>query len=282
MATPEDTSVKHVHKQDDGLSLLTFDIDRLKKAKCNSFSFLTVGKTRAGKSTLLNALTGTTIFKGVGDRSTPGTKSISHYEFERNGVTITAWDSPGFEDFSGKEEDYKMELKRNCSEVDLVLYCISMEDTRCINLKEDTSSLKQITEALSVNVWNKGVFVFTYANMLQRRLQLNKGNVEDAFANRIDLWIKKLHEALRDTGVDDAIIKRIPIVPAGHYRKKHICGRRYWLSFLWIVMLNAVKDEHAKLSLQKANEDRFVSESDGEISSPTSLVITESTLTPDI
>ncbi len=278
MATRDDTSVKHVdHTQDEESSLLTFDIDRLKKAKCNNFSFLTVGKTRAGKSTLLNALTGTTIFKGVGDKSTTGIKTISHYEFERNGVTITAWDSPGFEDYSGKEEDYKMELKRNCSAVDLVLYCISMEDTRCVNLQEDSSSLKQITEALSVDVWNKSVFVFTQANKLQSRYELDGGNVEDAFAQQIDLWIKKLYEALRDAGVDDATMKRIPIVPAGHYKKRHLCGRRYWLSFLWIVVLSAVKDERAKQSLQKANEDRFVSESDGESSLPTSLVITEST-----
>ncbi len=286
MATHNDSSTKeleefvddppHAHKLElDEYSLLNFEIERLKE-DCNKFSFLAVGRTGAGKSTLLNALTDTKVFKGSDDRRTAGTTSVSPYEFERNGVTVTAWDSPGFEDYSGNEEEYKEELRRNCSEVDLVLYCISLQDTRSVNLKGEDSSLNQITKALTGDVWDKSVIVLTYANTLERRFK-NDGNpnVEAAFAQRIDIWKEEVQDALRHAGVDEVIVKQIQVVAAGHSKKKHLPGRQFWLSFLWIVLLAAVKNEHAKLALQKANEDRFVPEKDGENSSPTSLVMTK-------
>ena len=234
-----------------------------------------MGRSGAGKSTLLNALTDTKVFNSCSDRSTAGTKIVSCHKFEKNGVTVTAWDSPGFEDYLGNEEEYRKKLREKCSEVDLVLYCISLMDTREVNLKGENSSLNQITKAFTGDVWDKSVIVLTYANMLEERFKIDGKNVEAAFAQQIDMWKEKVQDALRHAGVDEVIVKQIQVAAAGHPSRKHLPGRQFWLSFLWIVLLAAVKNEHAKLALQKANEDRFVPEKDGENSSPTSLVVTK-------
>ena len=255
------------------LSLLQEEIEELKE-ECKEFSILAAGKFGAGKSTLLNALTESDVFKSSPDRNNAGTKYIEKYEFIRKGVTITAWDSPGFQDSSGKEDEYKKELTNNCSEVDLVLYCISLKETRS-DLGDDASALKQITDALTVDVWQKSVIVLTYANKLESRLKLDKTNLESSFARQMDLWKEKVQIALRECGVKESVIEQIPIVPAGHLNRKHLPGQRYWLSNLWFKILNAVKNEYAQLALQKANEDRFIPPEKGETSSPYALVITK-------
>ena len=250
------------------------------KEECTEFSFLAAGKSGVGKSTLLNALTESQVFNSSPDRSTAGTKYIEKYEFERNGVTITAWDSPGFQDCSGKDEEYKQELVSNCSEVELVLYCISLKETRAADLGDDASALKQITEALTVDVWRKSLRVLTFANTLQKRLELeNKQDVESSFAGLIDLWKEKVQTALRECGVEESVIEQIHVVPAGYFSKKHLPGQEYWLSNLWFRILNAVKNVRAKLALQRANKDRFIQPpEEGESSSLYAIVATKENL----
>lgn len=258
MATQNDSSTQ---KQSVVKSLeddkLQFDIERLKE-DCNEFSFLAVGKTGAGKSTLLNALTGTKEFDSTGDKGGPGTKSLSQYKFQQNNVTVTAWDSPGFEDCKGEEERYKKELKEHCSDVDLMLFCLSMEDPRATDLdvNDNTKSLKQTTQALGIDIWKRGVVVLTYANKVESRLKTDKNpNVESSFAENIQMWKQKIQDALIEAKVNEKTAKQIPIVPAGHFKRKHLPGRQYWLSFLWIVVLSVAKDERAKKALKKANQD---------------------------
>ena len=250
------------------------------KEECNEFSFLAVGKTGVGKSTLLNALTETQTFTVGHEQSTTGTKIITRYEFDRNGVSITVWDSPGFQDCSGQEEEYKKELKNNCSKVDLLLFCITLEEVRS-DLEQDGSALQQITDALGVEVWEKSVFTLTFANTLENRLEMDgkKGaGLEAAFDERIGFWKEKIRVALQQAGVEDSVIQEIPVVPAGHFRRKHLPGQQYWLSNLWFRIFKAVKDEPAKISLHRANEDRIVPENCAAKSSPLALVLTEENL----
>ncbi len=276
MATPSDNKELQGLADDksDEFSLLNFEMERLKEESNHEFSFLTVGRTGAGKSTLLNALTASNEFKSCGDRGTAGTKFMSRYTFERNEVAITAWDSPGFEDCSGIEEEYKTELKKNCSDVDLVLFCLSLQDPRD-HLREENSSLLQITDALSPEVWRKCLVVLTYGNVLEHRFRLDRQNVEEAFVERIREWKKKVQEGLEYANVHEEIIKKIQVVAAGHHRKKDLPGRPFWLSFLWIAMLSSINSERAKLAWQRANEDRLVLEKNSDTSSSTSIVVTK-------
>ena len=284
MATPSDSintaqesrDSREIEASVDTYSLLEEEIEKLKE-ECKEFSLLVAGKTGVGKSTLLNALTESDVFKSCGNRSTAGTKCLEKYEFVRNGVTITAWDSPGFQDKAGKQVEYKDELLKNCNEVDLVLYCISLKDTRS-DLGDDASALKQITEALSVNVWQKSVIVLTQANKLEKRLELDKKNLESSFAKQIDLWKEEVQKALQECGVEESVTKEIPVVPAGHIKRKHLPGQKYWLSNLWFKIFNVVKNEYAQLALQRANQDRFIPPEKAETSSPYALVTTKENL----
>ena len=255
------------------------------KEECIEFSFLAVGKTGAGKSTLLNALTETRTFAVGHDRSTVGTPALSipPYVFYRNGVKITVWDSPGFQDCLGNEKKYRNDLKDNCSDVDLFLYCISLKEVKA-DLGQDGSGIQQITrqDALGVEIWKRSVIILTFANKLESRLKTDgkKGgtDLEAAFEEKIGFWKEKIREALQQAGVEDSVIQQIPVLPAGHIKRKHLPGQQYWLSNLWFRMLKAVKDEHAKVALYKANEDRIVPEKDAEKSSPLALVLTEENL----
>ena len=256
----------------DAFEYYTDEIQKL-QAECTSFSFLAAGKTGAGKSTLLNALTNTKEFNSNPDRSCAGTTIITKYEFQRNGVNITAWDSPGFQDSSGEEERYKMELRDNCSNVDLLIYCISLKEVRS-DLGDDSSALKQITEALTKDVWKKSVIVLTCANKCESRLTMNRvPNLEVAFNEKIAQWKHKVKDALLHAGVDESTINELPVIPAGHVNRKHLPGHKLWLSELWLTVYSAVRNEEAQLALNNANIDRFISPEKEEKASGFLLVI---------
>lgn len=250
----------------------TVEIQKL-QAECTNFSFLAAGKTGAGKSTLLNSLTQTEVFNSSPDRSRAGTTIITKYEFERNGVNITAWDSPGFQDSSGREEMYKTELRENCSDVDLLVYCISLKDVRS-DLGNDSSALKQITEALTKEVCKKSVVVLTFANKCESRLTMDRvPNLELAFKEKIMQWKFKVQDALRRAGVDESTINELPVIPAGHVKRKHLPGHKLWLSELWLTVYNSVRNEEALLALNNANLDRYIPSEKEEKASAFSIVI---------
>jgi len=228
----DNTGARSEIQASDDFVLVQNEIKKL-EAECTELSFLAVGKTGVGKSTLLNAMTETDTFKSSADRSATGTKIITKYLYVKNGVTITAWDSPGFQDSSGNEELYKQELKKNCSNVDVMIYCISLKETRC-DIGEDGSAFKQITDALTVNIWRRSIVVLTCANKLESRLALDKrGKLEDLFSEQVQIWRDMVQTALKDAGVEESIYKNIKVVPAGHIKRKHLPGQKYWLSTWW-------------------------------------------------
>lgn len=223
---------------------------------CNTVSILAAGKTGVGKSTLLNSLSGEVFFKSSKDRSQAGTKTIESYSFLKNGVTITAWDSPGFQDSSGREEIYKKDLKKHCTDVDLLLYCISLKKTRA-DLGTDGSAFKHITEALTKDIWKRCVVVLTYSNSVERRLKTERvSNLKESFNEKVTQWKIKVQEAMREAGVDEAVIRKVLVVPAGHCKQRNLPGYENWLSNVWLACVT-VTSEEAVIALAKLNEHRL-------------------------
>ena len=258
-AREEPTNASQETSNDDQLSEELVHGIREWVKTCDKVSILAAGKTGAGKSTLLNAITGTDFFKRGKDRSQAGTKTITSYSFQKYGVTVTAWDSPGFQDDSGNEEVYKKELRENCSEVDLLMYCISMKDERA-DIGQDGSAFKQITEALTKEIWKRSIIVLTFANKLESRLNLKKvPNLEESFNEKMQQWKVKVQDALRVAEVDENVIKKIRVVPAGHAKRQDLPGHQYWLSKLWVACAD-VTSEEARISLSKLNQDRLTTE----------------------
>ena len=98
-------------------------LEKIKSAK--EFRLIVIGKTGTGKSTLINGLIGAPVAKVEYDLTTEGvTEKVESYPSKINDIEIVAYDSPGLEDGSGKEEDYLEEIYQTCQQgIDLVIFC---------------------------------------------------------------------------------------------------------------------------------------------------------------
>ena len=220
----------------------------------SEMTIATLGETGVGKSTLLNGLFGVKEFK-EGDTLDPGTTTVVTHQYIRIGVLVTVHDCPGLLDGSGNEGTYLDGLQAKTGNgIDLMLYCISMKETRAHLTDDPTDATKKsavtiVTEAFGRDIWQKTMFVLTYANVFKSDLKDkmlgsdSKISLDEAFENRIDEWRSKIQQTLEKNGVDPAVVKNILVKPAGYYKKRSLPGRSYWLSDLWTHALLTVSDE---------------------------------------
>ena len=230
----------------------------------SQMTIATLGETGVGKSTLLNGLFGVKEFK-EGDTLDPGTTEVVTHQYVRNGVLVTVHDCPGLLDGSGNEGTYLVGLQAKTRKgIDLMLYCISMKETRAYLTDDPTDATKKsavtiVTEAFGRDIWKNTMFVLTYANVFKRDLETTLGSdseisLEQAFENRIDEWRSKIQQTLEKNSVDPAIVKNILVKPAGYYKKRSLPGRSYWLSDLWTHALLTVSDRAKGAFLRTASE----------------------------
>ena len=106
------------------------------------------------------------MFEEWGRKDIHCTKSVKYEVSEKNGMKIRAWDSPGLQDGSGDDE-YLQDLKEKCSKVDLMLYCISLEEPRS-DLHMHGSAIRKIND---LKRWKNTVFVLTFANAMVLTLE---------------------------------------------------------------------------------------------------------------
>ena len=218
---------------------------------------LITGRTGVGKSTLVNGIVGTKVADEGGSLK-PKTTSVRKYETCKDGYEVVVWDSPGLQDGSVNEEEYLTEMKVKCTDVDVIIYCIKAADPRAKLGKEgnDFSAINKLTETFGKEWWKHAVFVLTFANALEEMLQVRALSVEKEFEKRIKGWEEKIHEALVSAGVRKAIAIKVPVVPAGHASKRHLPGKEYWLSSLWLHVVEQVKPQIAE-SLIVMNQTRI-------------------------
>ena len=160
-----------------------------------SVKILVLGRTGSGKSTLINNILGRKIAK-VGHRPFPETKTISVYQEEIHGVSITVCDTPGLRDASGKEEEYMRKIKASCDDPDLVIFCLSMDNPRWQT--DDEEALKTVTKHLGNKIWKHSVLVLTFADKYVANLE---NEIENTFKQRISDLEQLFKEALEKIGV---------------------------------------------------------------------------------
>lgn len=129
---------------------MTHILDRIEKwtEESNSVKIFVTGKTGTGKSTLVNGIVRQEVAH-VGRCLRPGTSGINE---------IKCCDSPGLQDGNNEETSYLAMIRGYCTtssspatyDVDLILYCINMSDTRMRGY--DINAMIKLTETLGKDV----------------------------------------------------------------------------------------------------------------------------------
>ena len=117
-------------------------------------------------------------------------------------------------------------------DIDLLLYCIKITETRFS--KDHIKAIQRVTDALGESVWEKGLFVLTFANHITMLGGGKKKTLDVYFSDTLLRWKSHLHASMeKDIGISPNVIENIPVVPAG-YDEPKLPNREHWISELWI------------------------------------------------
>ena len=200
----------------------------------HTVTILVIGRTGSGKSTLINNILGRDI-ASVGHKLSPKTGTVSVYEEEISGVSVTACDTPGLRDALDKEEDYMDKIKVSCGDPDLVLFCQSMDNVRWQS--DDIEAVKIVTDHLGKDIWKNSVLVLTRADKLvDSDMPRNYSNKKiNAFKQRIKEFDKMFHDVLLKAGVSHDISVPCAVSAKG---VRDLPGIQYWLTELIVACLS--------------------------------------------
>ena len=181
---------------------------------------LVIGKTRVGKSAVINAIAGRKVAR-EGQDTKDITRKVTRYNFNVGDVKYVVWEAPGLQDTS--EDDsvvitkLKNVLKRECSHINLVIYCTLMNRERFEQSEED--AIRNVTEAFTAEIWKNTVFALTYANRVLPPAGYETDEEEAQwFQSRIVEFKKVIEGALVKSGVK---VSKIAVFPAGYHTASH-------------------------------------------------------------
>ena len=209
----------------------------------SNIKILVVGKTGVGKSALINALVGYEVSPESAMEA--GTYKVEEIQTEMHGgVKVTFYDSPGLHDAKGKEREYLQQIIDKCQDLDLILFCTKLTDTRVT--EEDCDTICEFTRALGEDFWKNCVFVLTFANNVRPKTNIKDPEMKKkALRQKIALMSKKLREILRSKAqLPTQVVKDIPFVPAGYYtpEHQHLPDGTHWFSCFWLACFTRIRD----------------------------------------
>ena len=219
-------------------------------------NILVTGTMGIGKSALVNGLIGEEV-AAEGMSLDQETTEVVRYQVTIQGIQFNIWDSPGIEANTEDELQNMVKIAESVPKIDLLLYCIRMDDARL--RKPDKLTINHFTHAFGEEVWNNAVFALTFANLvLPARNQKDPLYRKRHFEEKLQKWTKELHEALKSTGVSEMTVETIPVAPAGYYYEPSLPdGRENWLSAFWFICVQTMKDR-AQPALLTVTYNRFI------------------------
>ena len=170
------------------------------------------GKTGSGKTSLINGLIGKKVGE-EGDELDRKTVHVEPKELTCEGTLVKIWDTPGLQDGTNDEDQYLQEMKESCSDCDLYIYCLNMDQTRFE--ASETRAIQILTETFGKNFWAKVLFVLTFANKVEGSCPMGSDE-KRFFTDKLKAWHAKLAEKLKEFGVKEEVADNIEVIPAGH------------------------------------------------------------------
>ena len=242
-----------------------------------SLSMLVTGTTGSGKSTLINCILGLNMEDEhhadvQHSIQVPGTVMIKAYRKKKGRIMATVWDTPGLQDGTTKENQdlYLHRMKKNCSNVDLTLFCIKVLETKFPRGRDnpDVVTMFKLTETFGSDFWNNAIVVFTFANLLEmldpgKWLKLSPEGKARLFEKKIGEWKDQIRTVLeQDAHIPNEIVDNIKMIPAGYYLQRQLPDRDYWLSDLWFECMDTLPTPEARGALLQINTERIKTASD--------------------
>lgn len=199
-------------------------IAMLQAAGRRTFTILLMGRTGVGKSSTVNTLLGTQVAP-VG-RFEPTTIDVTAYHSEIHEVPCIVVDTPGLCDDlpeKGKDQTYLALIREKIENVDSLLFITRIDDTRVTS--DEMRGISLISKALTHNVWNTAVIVFTFSDKLSHE-------AFDEFYSERSRLIR--NEIAKHTGSE--IAAKIPSVAVSNMSDKNPDGS-LWLGELYTKVL---------------------------------------------
>ena len=134
---------------------------------CNSLRILAVGRSGVGKSSIINAMfcnRPSSKRAPVGTTRDPTTLIVANYKEKVGGVELNFFDSPGLRDGKKKDDQYVDDMRRSCTKINLLLYCVRMDDQF---RDDDKETIRLVSKALGNDVWKHAMCVLTFANKVE-------------------------------------------------------------------------------------------------------------------
>ena len=191
-----------------------------KHAEDRPLRLLICGQGGAGKSTLINHLLKLKgkdcAEEGMGGKYK--TSFVSMYEgTTERGIKLSIFDTPGLGDVHFRDEKVVAMMLQETkaktkSELDLVIFCVSLGCPSPRLQRADVNAMKVITQAFTSEIWNKAVIVLTCANIFAEKLTQTANKYKEV----VKTIKKSIVDELQNIRVSHKISSQLPIVTAGY------------------------------------------------------------------
>ncbi len=216
------------------------------------------GASGTGKSTLLNGICGQQIFQvtSFGEEA-----HVTKCEIAKGSNKLILTEVSGFK--GGTGEDAHLEnIKKECEDVDIMIYCVSVSSPR-IRLGNELTTLKNLKSVLDEKVCEQCVIALTFANTIVAKIEAggvkSPNSIKEKFDEIIEKWKRKVLEVFSQAEIENS---RLSVVCTGIATKLHLLAKDPlpWLSTFWNAILEMPPDQDPTLDeyYKRLNDKKLI------------------------